>query len=88
MKGYSIEEKRSGELAFRGMSEKAQNYYNENEVGLVEVAGYKTGYEEDERRYAITGEGRDDEWLTLKEVESYFEEMYDELNESLEYGEE
>ena len=84
MKGYSVEEKRNGELAVRGMSQKAQEYYNENEVGLVEVAGYKTGYEEDERRYAITGEGRDDEWLTLKDVESYFEEMYDELKESLE----
>lgn len=78
MKGYSIEEKRNGELAVRGLSEKAQTYYNENEVGLVEVAGYKTGYEEGERRYAITGEGRDDEWLTLKEVEEYFEEMQDE----------
>ena len=87
MKGYSIEEKRSGELAVRGMSEKAQTYYNENEVGLVEVAGYKTGYEERERRYAITGEGRDDEWLTLKEVERYLEEMYDELHEYLEEDE-
>ena len=84
MKGYSIEEKRSGELAVRGMSEKAQTYYNENEVGLVEVAGYKTGYEEGERRYSITGEGRDDEWLTLKEVEEYFEEMYDELEAMME----
>ena len=79
MKGYSVEEKRNGELAVRGLSEKAQTYYNENEVGLVEVAGYKTGYEEGERRYAITGEGRDDEWLTLKEVEEYFEEMQDEV---------
>lgn len=40
-----------------------------------------------EKMYAITGEGRDDEWLTLKEVESYFEEMYDELHESLEEDE-
>ena len=87
MKGYSVEEKRNGELAVRGLSEKAQTYYNENEVGLVEVAGYKTGYEEDERRYAITGEGRDDEWLTLKEVEEYFEEMYDELEAMMEDGE-
>ena len=87
MKGYSIEEKRTGELAVRGLSEKAQTYYNENEVGLVEVAGYKTGYEERERRYAITGEGRDDEWLTLKEVERYLEEMYDELHEYLEEDE-
>lgn len=79
MKGYSVEEKRNGELAVRGLSEKAQDYYNENEVGLVEVAGYKTGYEEGEKRYAITGEGRDDEWLTLKEVEEYFEEMQDEV---------
>lgn len=79
MKGYSIEEKRNGELAVRGLSEKAQTYYSENEVGLVEVAGYKTGYEEGEKRYAITGEGRDDEWLTLKEVEEYFEEMQDEV---------
>jgi hypothetical protein len=84
MKGYSVEEKRNGELAVRGLSEKAQTYYNENEVGLVEVAGYKTGYEESERRYAITGEGRDDEWLTLKEVEEYFEEMYDELEAMME----
>ena len=84
MKGYSVEEKRNGELAVRGLSEKAQTYYNENEVGLVEVAGYKTGYEEDERRYAITGEGRDDEWLTLKEVEEYFEEMQDELEAMME----
>ena len=84
MKGYSVEEKRNGELAVRGLSEKAQTYYNENEVGLVEVAGYKTGYEEDERRYAITGEGRDGEWLTLKEVEEYFEEMYDELEYMME----
>ena len=84
MKGYSVEEKRNGELAVRGMSEKAQDYYNENEVGLVEVAGYKTGYEENERRYAITGEGRDDEWLTLQEVEEYFEEMYDELEAVME----
>lgn len=84
MKGYSVEEKRNGELAVRGLSEKAQNYYNENEVGLVEVAGYKTGYEENERRYAVTGEGRDDEWLTLKEVEEYFEEMYDELEAMME----
>ena len=84
MKGYSVEEKRSGELAVRGMSEKAQRYYNENEVGLVEVAGYKTGYEECEKRYAITGEGRDDEWMTLKEVEEYFEEMYDELEDMME----
>lgn len=84
MKGYSIEEKRNGELAVRGLSEKAQAYYNENEVGLVEVAGYKTGYEEDERRYAITGDGRDDEWLTLKEVESYFEEMQDEVEAMME----
>lgn len=52
MKGYSIEEKRNGELAVRGMSQKAQDYYNENEVGLVQ--------------------------------ESYFEEMYDEVHESLE----
>ena len=87
MKGYSVEEKRNGELAVRGLSEKAQNYYNENEVGLVEVAGYKTGYEEGERRYAITGEGRDNEWLTLKEVEEYFEEMYDELEAMMEDGE-
>ena len=87
MKGYSVEEKRNGELAVRGLSEKAQTYYNENEVGLVEVAGYKTGYEERERRYAITGEGRDDEWLTLKEVERYLEEMYDELHEYLEEDE-
>ena len=87
MKGYSIEEKRSGELAVRGLSEKAQDYYNENEVGLVEVAGYKTGYEDGERRYAIIGEGRDDEWLTLKEVEEYFEEMYDELEAMMEDGE-
>lgn len=84
MKGYSVEEKRNGELAVRGLSEKAQDYYNENEVGLVEVAGYKTGYEEGERRYAITGEGRDDEWMTLKEVEEYFEEMYDELEALME----
>ena len=84
MKEYSIEEKRNGELAVRELSEKAQTYYNENEVGLVEVAGYKTGYEDGEKRYAITGEGRDDEWLTLKEVEEYFEEMQDELQESLE----
>ena len=84
MKGYSIEEKRNGELAVRGLSEKAQDYYNENEVGLVEVAGYKTGYEECEKRYAITGEGRDDEWMTLKEVEEYFEEMYDELEAMME----
>jgi hypothetical protein len=87
MKGYSIEEKRNGELAVRGLSEKAQNYYNGNEVGLVEVAGYKTGYEEGERRYAITGEGRDDEWLTLKEVEEYFEEMQDEVEAMMEDGE-
>ena len=87
MKGYSIEEKRNGELAVRGLSQKAQDYYNENEVGLVEVAGYKTGYEEGERRYAITGEGRDDEWLTLKEVEEYFEEMQDELEAMMEDGE-
>ena len=87
MKGYSVEEKRNGELAVRGLSQKAQDYYNENEVGLVEVAGYKTGYEERERKYAITGEGRDGEWLTLKEVEEYFEEMYDELHESLEEDE-
>lgn len=86
MKGYSIEEKRNGELAVKGMSQKAQDYYNENEVRLVEVAGYKTGYEEGERRYAITGEGRDDEWLTLKEVEEYFEEMYDELEAIMEDG--
>ena len=84
MKGYSVEEKRNGELAVRGLSEKAQDYYNENEVGLVEVAGYKTGYEEGERRYAVTGEGRDDEWMTLKEVEEYFEEMYDELEALME----
>ena len=84
MKGYSVEEKRNGELAVRGLSEKAQTYYNENEVGLVEVAGYKTGYEERERKYAITGEGRDDEWLTLKEVEEYFEEIYDELEAMME----
>ena len=84
MKGYSVEEKRNGEWAVRGLSEKAQTYYNENEVGLVEVAGYKTGYEEDERRYAITGEGRDGEWLTLKEVEEYFEEMQDELEAMME----
>ena len=84
MKGYSVEEKRNGELAVRGLSQKAQTYYNENEVGLVEVAGYKTGYEEGGRRYAITGEGRDDEWLTLKEVEEYFEEMYDELEAMME----
>ena len=84
MKGYSIEEKRSGELAVRGMSEKAQTYYNENEGGIVEVAGYKTVYEEGERRSAITGEGRDGEWLTLKEVEEYFEEMYDELEAMME----
>ena len=84
MKGYSVEEKRNGELAVRGLSEKAQDYYNENEVELVEVAGYKTGYEDGERRYAITGEGRDDEWLTLKEVEEYFEEMYDELEAMME----
>ena len=87
MKGYSVEEKRNGELAVRGLSEKAQTYYNENEVGLVEVAGYKTGYKEGERRYAITGEGRDDVWLTLKEVEEYFEEMYDELEAMMEDGE-
>lgn len=84
MKGYSVKEKRNGELAVRGLSEKAQDYYNENEVGLVEVAGYKTGYEEGERRYAITGEGRDDEWLTLKEVEEYFEEMQDEVEAMME----
>lgn len=83
MKGYSIEEKRNGELAARRLSEKAQTYYNENEVGLVEVAGYKTGYEEGERRYAITGEGRDDKWMTLKEAESYFEEMQDEVEAML-----
>lgn len=87
MKGYSVEEKRNGELAVRGLSQKAQDYYNENEVGLVEVAGYKTGYEEGEKRYAITGDGRDDEWLTLKEVEEYFEEMYDELEAMMEDGE-
>lgn len=87
MKGYSVEEKRNGELAVRGLSEKAQTYYSDNEVGLVEVAGYKTGYEDGERRYAITGEGRDDEWMTLKEVEEYFEEMYDELESLMEDGE-
>ena len=87
MKGYSVEEKRNGELAVRGMSQKAQDYYNENEIGLVEVAGYKTDLDYSEKMYAITGEGRDDKWLTLKEVEEYFEEMYDELHESLEEDE-
>lgn len=79
MKGYSIEEKRNGELAVRGLSEKAKRYYEGSDLGVVEVAGYKTGYEAGERRYAITGEGRDGEWLTLKEVEEYFEEMQDEV---------
>jgi len=66
------------------LSQKAQDYYNENEVGLVEVASLKTEADYSEKMYAITGEGRDDEWLTLKEVEEYFEGMHDELHWSLE----
>lgn len=77
---YSISEKSNGELAVRGLSEKAEKCYDENEFGVVEIARVRTELDCSKRMYAITGAGQDDEWMTRDELEKWLEDYYDEMH--------
>lgn len=70
MKTLRIDEKRNGELAIRGMSEKAQAFYNGSDP--LTVAKLSDG------TMSIRGEFGNYDALTEKECEELFENLYDE----------
>lgn len=72
MRKFTVEEKRNGELAVRGMSKKAQAFYNGTDP--LAVYEYDT---EDGRRYAYDGGIGTAEDLTFEEIERIFEEYQD-----------
>ena len=72
---YTNEMKVKGELAVRNLSDKAQKFYNETDPISV-YASYNG-------MYAVDGCMGSAEDLTLEQLESMFEEMYDDLNESV-----
>lgn len=70
MKKLTINEKGNGELAVRGMSEKAQAFYNESEP--LTVAKLSDG------TMSIRGAFGEYDDLTEKDCEELFESLYDE----------
>ena len=70
MKKLTINEKGNGELAVRGMSEKARAFYNNSEP--LTVAKLSDG------TISIRGDFGDYDDLSEKECEELFENLYDE----------
>ena len=76
-------QKAAGEMAVRGMSAKAQDFYSGTDP--LAVYEYDT---EDGKRYDVTGCLGDSEGLTFEELEELFESWADELADDEEEEEE
>lgn len=87
-KKFTINEKNRGELAIRGLSEKARKAFSENEMAVYECEEAKEGVDIDtadytfksdviENRYYIRGTMIDADNLSLEELERTLEEFYD-----------
>lgn len=72
MKKLTIKEKANGEMAIRGMSKKAQAFFNETDP--LAVAKLSDG------SISIRGAFGDFDDLSEKECEELFENWYDEIN--------
>lgn len=81
MKHYTMKEKNNGELAVRWLSEKAQKLYRDSDP--LDVFERET---DDGRRYDVSGMW-DAKNLTLEELEKFFEEIQDILDEQDEFNE-
>ena len=75
MKIKTIENKVNGELAIRGMSDKAKNFYNESDP--IEV--YEYDDESGNKLYAYDGAFGYSEGLTFQELQNCFEDMQDDF---------
>lgn len=76
MKKFSNSQKLAGEMAVRGLSDKAAEFYN----GADPLDVFE--YEEDGAKlYAYSGAFGERDGLTFEELERDFEEMQDEFDE-------
>ena len=82
---YTNRMKVNGELACRGLSEKAARYYNETEpLTVYEYEVWNEETEEDETFYTIKegiGGGHYIEGLTFEELNKWMEENWDAFEE-------
>lgn len=79
MRRFTMSEKRAGEMAVRGMSDKAQEFYNGADPLSVYEYDDEGENEEPAKMYAIGGCLGDKDGMTFEELEELFISLQDEI---------